>query len=101
MQEYIDRVSRYDPESADVPLDPGGAGAVDGRNGGWVDFAEQIDDRLAMGETMMLGLRLVREGVAFARFQQRHGRPISDVFAAEMDRLELLAFVSDCPTGCG
>ncbi|MEZ4560056.1 MAG: hypothetical protein R2854_27045 [Caldilineaceae bacterium] len=26
-----------------------------------------------MGETMMLGLRLIDEGVTFARFRQRHG----------------------------
>ena len=60
--EYIERVGRYDPESAASLLDPDRAAAVDGRSGGWLDFAEQIDDRLAIGETMMLGLRLVREG---------------------------------------
>ena len=45
----------------------------------------------------MLGLRLVREGVPFARFQQRHGRPIWDVFATEMDRLELLGLCARLP----
>lgn len=48
---------------------------------------ELIDARLAMGETMMLGLRLLREGVGFARFEARHGRPLREVFAAELAEL--------------
>ncbi len=52
-----------------------------------VDFVEEIDDQLAMGETMMLGLRLVQEGVTFERFAQRHGRLLQDVFGAEIERL--------------
>jgi oxygen-independent coproporphyrinogen-3 oxidase len=58
-----------------------------------VEFVEEIDDRLTMGETMMLGLRLVREGVAFQRFQQRHGRSMLDVFGAEIERLERLGLL--------
>jgi oxygen-independent coproporphyrinogen-3 oxidase len=58
-----------------------------------VDFVEEIDDRLAMGETMMLGLRLVREGVTFERFQQRHGQSMLDVFGAEIERLERLGLL--------
>ncbi|HSN73623.1 MAG TPA: radical SAM family heme chaperone HemW [Anaerolineae bacterium] len=58
-----------------------------------VDFVEQIDERLAMGETMMLGLRLVQEGVTFQRFQQRHGWPMMDVFGAEIHRLERLGLL--------
>ena len=52
-----------------------------------VDFWEAIDERTAMGETMMLGLRLVEEGVSFARFRQRHGVELADVFGLEIDRL--------------
>lgn len=63
----------------------------------WTDFAEEIDERLAMGETMMLGLRLVEEGVAFERFQQRHGRPMLDVFGAEIERLERLGLLERLP----
>jgi oxygen-independent coproporphyrinogen-3 oxidase len=58
-----------------------------------VDFVEKIDDRLAMGETMMLGLRLVQEGVTFERFHQRHGRSMLDVFGAEIERLERLGLL--------
>jgi len=52
-----------------------------------VDFWEEIDGRTAMGETMMLGLRLVGEGVSRTRFQQRHGVEMDDIFADELARL--------------
>ncbi|HRJ44152.1 MAG: radical SAM family heme chaperone HemW [Caldilineaceae bacterium] len=52
-----------------------------------VDFWEEIDSRTAMGETMMLGLRLVEEGVSRARFRQRHGVEMDAVFADELARL--------------
>ena len=67
------------------------------RSDSLVDFAEEIDDRLAMGETMMLGLRLVREGVTFERFQQRHGQPMLAVFNAEIERLERLGLLDVLP----
>jgi coproporphyrinogen III oxidase-like Fe-S oxidoreductase len=59
----------------------------------WVDFVEEIDERLAMGETMMLGLRLVEEGVTFERFEQRHGRSMREVFEDEIERLERLGLL--------
>lgn len=62
------------------------------------DFSETIDERLAMGETMLLGLRLVREGVGYADFASRHGQPMQTVFGAELARLEdrgLLARLPD------
>ena len=45
---------------------------------------EIIDRRLAMGETMMLGLRLVQEGVADARFRARFGVGLDETFGAEI-----------------
>ena len=45
---------------------------------------ETIDRRLAMGETMMLGLRLVQEGVADARFRARFGVGLDETFGAEI-----------------
>lgn len=51
------------------------------------EFSEVIEPRLAMGETMMLGLRLLREGVARRRFAARHGRAVDDVFAEELRQL--------------
>jgi oxygen-independent coproporphyrinogen III oxidase len=49
-------------------------------------FAETIPPPLAMGETMMLGLRLIQEGVPLARFRQRHGQEALHVFAGQINR---------------
>jgi oxygen-independent coproporphyrinogen-3 oxidase len=51
------------------------------------EFSETIDPRLAMGETMMLGLRLLREGVQRDRFAQRHGQEVESVFSRELQEL--------------
>ncbi len=48
------------------------------------DFEEQISLLTGMGETMMLGLRLVREGVTLERFYGLHGRSLNEAFAAEL-----------------
>jgi oxygen-independent coproporphyrinogen-3 oxidase len=53
-----------------------------------IDFGEDLTPRVSMGESMLLGLRLVREGVAFARFQAQHGADLRAVFAEELARLE-------------
>jgi oxygen-independent coproporphyrinogen III oxidase len=45
---------------------------------------EIIDRRLAMGETMMLGLRLVQEGVEDDRFRARFGTGLDETFGAEI-----------------
>lgn len=63
------------------------------------EFQEIIDPRLAMGETMMLGLRLLREGVAGRRFAALHGQALGEVFAAELSGLVdrgLLAWNGQC-----
>lgn len=57
------------------------------------EFSESIAPRLAMGETMMLGLRLLAEGVPFARFQARFGVDLRDIFADELARLTAQALV--------
>jgi oxygen-independent coproporphyrinogen-3 oxidase len=41
---------------------------------------ELLDSRLQMAETMMLGLRLTREGVSDAEFQARFGRSLNEVY---------------------
>jgi oxygen-independent coproporphyrinogen-3 oxidase len=59
---------------------------------------ENIDRRLAMGETMMLGLRLVQEGVSDDRFRARFGVGLDETFGAEIAglvRRGLLARLSD------
>jgi len=52
------------------------------------EFSENIDLRMAMGETMMLGLRLLEEGVAFQRFQALHGVALQTIFADELTQLQ-------------
>ncbi len=47
---------------------------------------EDIDARTSRGETMMLGLRLLQEGVSQARFAERYGAPIEAFFARELAR---------------
>lgn len=51
------------------------------------EFTEEISPQLAMGESMMLGLRLVREGVRLDRFAALHGCSPLDVFEKELKRL--------------
>lgn len=48
---------------------------------------EQIDRALEMGETMMLGLRLIKEGVQRARFADRFGVELDEVYGAIIQRL--------------
>lgn len=49
--------------------------------------SEVIDGALEMGETMMLGLRLLIDGVSAADFQDRHGHRLSDVYREQITRL--------------
>jgi oxygen-independent coproporphyrinogen-3 oxidase len=46
---------------------------------------ENIDERTSRGETMMLGLRLLDEGVPHARFAERYGRPMAAFYPRELD----------------
>jgi oxygen-independent coproporphyrinogen III oxidase len=46
-----------------------------------------IDRQTEMQETMMVGLRLIEEGVSAAAFQERFGVPLQDVFGKEINRL--------------
>lgn len=46
-----------------------------------------IDRRLEMQETMMVGLRLTREGVSSAGFWRRFGASLEDEFGGEIERL--------------
>lgn len=59
---------------------------------------ETIAPDLAEAETMMLGLRLVQEGVPYARFQQIHGQDLRVTFAEALRHLaaqNLLAITPD------
>ena len=45
---------------------------------------EDIDDRTSRGETVMLGLRLLNEGLETARFEGRYGAPLERFYAKEI-----------------
>lgn len=47
----------------------------------------EIDTPTEIGETMMMGLRLVREGVSRAAFRRRFGRELEQTFATQIERL--------------
>ena len=53
----------------------GGAAAVE---------IHEIDGKTEMSETMMMGLRLLQEGVSDARFRERFGVSLDDVYGAEI-----------------
>ncbi len=46
-----------------------------------------VDRQAEIGETMMMGLRLVEEGVSEAAFQQRFGQSLRQVFKPQIDKL--------------
>jgi oxygen-independent coproporphyrinogen-3 oxidase len=54
---------------------------------------EAIPRELEMGETMMMGLRLLDEGVSCARFRQRFGIDLRQKYAADIEELEALALL--------
>ncbi len=45
---------------------------------------EDIDAVTSRGETMMMGLRLLEEGVSLSAFAQRYGAPLEQYYAAEL-----------------
>jgi oxygen-independent coproporphyrinogen III oxidase len=69
-----------------------GAGASPERDG------ETLDRRTAMGEMLMLGLRLLDEGVTDARFRARFGVELAEAFGPQIESLSgrgLLARLPD------
>lgn len=58
---------------------------------------ETIDASLAMAETMMLGLRLVQEGVAFTRFRREHGADLDTIYAHILPDLAARGLVQVLP----
>ena len=52
-----------------------------------VSNREEIDTRTSMGETMMLGLRLLDEGVSASVFGERYGVSLDSVYGSEIGLL--------------
>jgi oxygen-independent coproporphyrinogen-3 oxidase len=59
-----------------------------------VTNSESIAARTAMGETMMLGLRLLEAGVSATAFEARHGIALREQFAPVLPRLESLGLIA-------
>ncbi len=55
-----------------------------------IDFSESIDAPTSMAETMMLGLRLLQEGVSEDAFEARHTVKLREVYQQEIASLEAL-----------
>jgi oxygen-independent coproporphyrinogen-3 oxidase len=51
-----------------------------GRGESVAEGGEEIDPLASRGETMLMGLRLLEEGVSYARFEARHGLPMREAF---------------------
>ena len=54
---------------------------------------EEIDEKTAMGETMMLGLRLLQGGVSAPSFARRHGVSLFEQFAPQISRLTTIGLL--------
>ncbi len=77
-------------------------------NGAVLDFPRtsataslvEVDQRAEIGETMMMSLRLTREGVTEVDFQERFGQSLEALFASEIKELQgygLLEWVGEAP----
>lgn len=62
-----------------------------------IDWEEKIERRLEMGETMMMGLRLLQEGVEYARFANRFGDSLEAVYGSEIDDLVVQGLLEQRP----
>lgn len=68
--------------------------AIDSGLAAWSNH-ELIDDRIAEAETMMLGLRLLENGINRRSFQARHGRTLEDAFGTTVADLALQGLLLD------
>jgi oxygen-independent coproporphyrinogen III oxidase len=59
-------------------------------------MAETIDDATAMGESMMLGLRLLVDGVSASDFETRHGQKLIDHYAEQIERFISIGMIEWC-----
>jgi oxygen-independent coproporphyrinogen-3 oxidase len=60
-----------------------------------VEWEEEIEIALEMGETMIMGLRLLEEGIAHDRFRRRFGVTLGEQYADELDDLAGLGLLVD------
>lgn len=79
--------SSYDGRRYSNVLHPREYIARIGQGGNAIVEAEEIDRPLEMGETMMLGLRLIEEGVSRAHFADRFGLQLDEIYGAALTQL--------------
>jgi oxygen-independent coproporphyrinogen-3 oxidase len=58
-----------------------------------VSYSENIPQELEMSETLMLGLRLLDEGVSFDQFEKRFGLPLREKYACQVEELTELGLI--------
>jgi oxygen-independent coproporphyrinogen-3 oxidase len=63
------------------------------REGSAVTNVEELDHGSAIGETMMLGLRLLLDGVSPSLFELRHGVSLREQFGAQITRLTAMGLL--------
>ena len=86
IQDYITRIQKSNPELPEYPSSPAAIST------------NHVDVSTQMMDTMMLGLRLVSEGVRNDVFAERFQRTIHEVFGEKISRLEqqgLVEWVGD------
>ena len=54
---------------------------------------EKIDDKRAMGEMMMMGLRLTQEGVTGNKFADRFGQDLQEVYESQIGKMQGLGLL--------
>jgi len=80
---YIQRMK--ESKAAEFPRTPASASA------------ERVDVSREMGETMIMGLRLVEEGVSRGGFAERFGQPIEATYSPQISKLENLGLLEAAP----
>lgn len=87
--DYIQRMQRPDPPSLEFPRSPATVSS------------EAVDWETQMRDFMMLGLRLVKEGVSERRFLARYGQSMQTIFGKEINQLVEQGLVEWVEEGIG
>lgn len=64
-----------------------------------VSRSDEIDGRSRRGETMMLGLRLLQDGVDADAFEHRHGTSLKSAFGDTIEELKTIGMMVPTSTG--
>jgi oxygen-independent coproporphyrinogen III oxidase len=99
-QAYIRRISGF--EEPGIIDSSKAARQVEGSRGfpatGAIQDWTVIDRQAEIGETMMMGLRLTRTGVADSAFRQRFGSSLEETFGPQIERLMRVGLLENAGT---